>query len=210
MKDVTKHVGQQIKKYRQARKMTQKELGFKIGVKHNTISSYESGINEPEQNTLFALAEVFGISINDFFPSVDTPADNLLSLPPDLKPIPILGEIACGSPIDAQENVLGYRYEVSDYVPQGRIFYLYAKGDSMFPSIPDGSLVMIREQPDVESGEIAAVLLNNDTTATLKRVKKQGDILLLMPDNKNYEPIIVTKANPCTIVGKALKYTFEF
>lgn len=67
--DIAKYVGKQIKKFRLMRGMTQKELGIKIGVKHNTISSYESGTNMPDQNVLFAIAEVLDVNINSFFPS---------------------------------------------------------------------------------------------------------------------------------------------
>jgi len=209
MKDVSKYVGMQIRKYRKMRNMTQKELGQKIGVKHNTISSYESGINEPEQNTLFAIADVLGVSINDLFPKQNEEITNLIPVPRDVRPIPILGEIACGDPVWAEQNFEDYRYEVSENVPSGRLYYLFAKGESMAPTIPNGALVLIREQPTVESGQIAAVLLNGDTEATLKRVKWQGDILILMPDNPLYHPIVVTDENPARIIGRAIRYTID-
>jgi len=208
--DVTKYVGNQIKKYRKLRGMTQKELGLKIGVKHNTISGYESGTNEPEQNTLFAIADVLGISINDLFPpTTESEVTNLIALPREVRPIPIIGTIACGDPILAEQNFEDYRYEVVENLPSGRLYYLYAKGDSMSPTIPDGSLVLIKEQPYVESGQIAAVLLNGDTEATLKRVKWQGDILILMPDNPAHHPIVVTKDNPARIIGRAIRFTVD-
>jgi|HigsolmetaAR206D_1030411.scaffolds.fasta_scaffold02503_5 repressor LexA len=207
--DVTRYVGHQIKKFRKAKKMTQKELGEKIGVKHNTISGYESGTNEPEQNTLFAIADVLGVSINDLFPPIDAPASNIIQLPREVRPVPIIGEIACGSPIFAEENIRGYRYETLDNLPSGRLYYLIAKGDSMEPTIPNGALVLIREQPFVESGEIAAVLVNGDTEATLKRVKMQGSATFLIPDNKNYDPMLVSMENPVRIIGKALRYTVD-
>jgi repressor LexA len=94
-----------------------------------------------------------------------------------------------------------------DQVPTGKLFYLRAKGDSMVPTIPDGALVLVREQPEVESGAIAAVLVNGDTEATLKRVKRQGSLVILMPDNPEYEPIIVTTDNPARIIGRAVQVT---
>jgi len=98
-----------------------------------------------------------------------------------------LGKIACGDPITADENLTGYRYESPDNLPSGNLFYLQAKGDSMEPTIPNGSYVLIREQPEVENGEIAAVLVNGDTEATLKRVKRQAETVFLMPDNPRHE-----------------------
>lgn len=209
MKDVSKYVGMQIRKYRKMRNMTQKELGLKIGVKHNTISSYEAGTNEPEQNTLFSIADVLGISINDLFPKTNEEISNLIPLPREVRPIPIIGVIACGVPIFAEQNVEDYRYEVVENLPSGKLYYLYAKGNSMSPTIPNGSLVLIREQPTVESGQIAAVLLNGDTEATLKRIKWQGDIMILMPDNPAYEPIVATNENQVRIIGRAIKYSVD-
>lgn len=201
--DVTKYVGAQIRKYRKMRGMTQKELGLKVGVKHNTISAYENGTNEPEQNTLFAIADVLGVSINDLFPS----PTNMEPAAPDLARIPVLGSIACGEPILAEENISEYIYMPVDRLPSGRLFYLRAKGSSMEPTIPDGSLVLIREQLEVESGAIAAVIVNDDTEATLKRVKYQGNMMILMPDNPKYEPIVVTPDNHVRIIGRAVQVT---
>lgn len=201
--NISKFVGAQIRKFRKAKGMTQKELGFRIGVKHNTISGYESGANEPDQNILFAIADVLGVSINDLFPS----PTNLESVDPEVVRIPVLGTIACGDPILAEENYSEYIYMPKDRLPSGRLFYLRAKGNSMSPTIPDGALVLIREQPDVENGAIAAILVNGDEEATLKRVKRQGDLLILLPDNPEYEPIIVTPDNPARIIGRAVQVT---
>ena len=123
--------------------------------------------------------------------------------------IPIIGTIACGDPILAEENIIGYRYHLKETLPKGKTFYLTAKGDSMEPKIPDGSDVLIRLQDDVEDGEIAAVLVNGDTEATLKRVKKQGDIVMLVAENNAYAPYIVTEYNPARILGKAVGVSFD-
>jgi repressor LexA len=201
--DVSKYVGAQIRKYRKAKGMTQRELGFRLGVAHNTISGYESGANEPDQNILFAIADILGVSINDLFPS----PTNLEPVDPEFARIPVLGTIACGDPILVTENYAEYIYMPKDRLPSGKLFYLRAKGQSMEPTIPGGSLVLIREQPEVESGAIAAVLVNGDEEATLKRVKRQGNMLILLPDNPEYEPIIVTPDNPARIIGRAVQVT---
>ena len=122
--------------------------------------------------------------------------------------IPLVGEIACGNPITAEENLEGYIEETFEKpVPSGTLFALRCKGQSMEPTIPDKAIVVIHEQPEVEDGEIAAVQVDHDTEATLKRVKHQGDMVLLIPDNKNYDPIILNKDNPGRIIGKAIKYS---
>lgn len=68
---------------------------------------------------------------------------------------------------------------------------------------------MIRKQPDVEEGEIAAVIINGDNEATLKRVKRQNGLTMLIPDNTDYKPYIITESNPATILGKAVKVSFN-
>lgn len=119
--------------------------------------------------------------------------------------IPILGEIACGEPIFVNENFAGYTYEFTDNLPSGNIFSLVSKGDSMEPTIPDGAHVLVREQPDVENGEIAAVLVNGETEATLKRIRKQNGNVILVSDNIKYAPILITAENPARIIGKAIR-----
>lgn len=210
MVNVSSYVAQKIKYYRKLKGITQKELGEKIGVKHNTVSSYENGVNEPEQDLLFKIADALDISINDLFPPTNYEPANIKPVKPtDMVKIPIIGTIACGDPILADENIIGYRYLFKDRMPKGQTFFLTAKGDSMEPKIPDGSDVLIRLQNDVEDGEIAAVLVNGDTEATLKRVKKQGDIVMLVAENNAYAPYIITEHNPARILGKAVGVSFD-
>lgn len=210
MIDVSYYVAQKIKYYRKLRRMTQKELGERVGVKHNTISSYENGINEPEQDLLFKIADVLDININELFPPTNYDVTNMkIAVQSDMVRIPVIGTIACGDPILADENIIGYRYHLRYRLPKGQTFYLTAKGDSMEPKIPNGSDVLIRLQEDVEDGEIAAVLVNGDTEATLKRVKKQGDIVMLVAENSAYAPYIITENNPARILGKAVGVSFD-
>lgn len=122
----------------------------------------------------------------------------------------IIGEIACGDPITAEENIEGYTEEIFEKpVPSGTLFGLRCKGHSMEPTIHDGSIVTIREQPDVEDDEIAAVLIDDDSEATLKRVKHQGDSIILIPDNKEFSPIILNKENPGRILGKVVHVSWD-
>ncbi|MDO6451888.1 helix-turn-helix domain-containing protein [Oceanobacillus profundus] len=77
-KEIAVYVGKRIKEERKKNKMTQKELGEKIGVKHNTISSYESGVNAPEQNAIFKIARALDVKVDDLFPSKDDNNNGLL------------------------------------------------------------------------------------------------------------------------------------
>lgn len=203
------NLGDRIKKARLDRGLTLLEVAERLGKTEATIQRYESGnIKNLKNDTIEDLASVLNVSPaylmgwdTDFIPT------NIISLSPTTVKIPVIGKIACGDPITAEENLIGYRYESPDFLPSGKLIYLQAKGDSMEPTIPNGSYVLIREQPDVENGEIAAVLVNGDTEATLKRVKKQGDTVFLMPDNPRHDPYVVTANNPARIIGKAIRFT---
>ncbi|MEK1399956.1 hypothetical protein HCY90_08140 [Limosilactobacillus fermentum] len=77
----------------------------------------------------------------------------------------------------------------------------------MNPTIRNGDLVLVRQQPDVEDGEIAAVLMLETNEATLKRVKRSGGVVILLPDNQDHEPIVLTSDTPARILGKAMQVT---
>lgn len=203
--EIKKFIGEKIKYYRERRGLTQEDLAKRLNISRQSISRYESGDRATNQDFLFELADIFEVNIDDFFP----PRENFVTKVQEIINIPVLGTITCGEPILAEENIESYREEVADLTPSGTVFFLETKGDSMVPTIPEGSFVLIRQQEEVENNEIAAVLLNGDTEATLKRVKYQGNTMILMPDNKNYEPIIVNEDYPARIIGKAVKVSID-
>lgn len=198
--------------------LDQDKFAETIGLKKAAFNNYLKGRRELPKKVISTLKEVYNVNPAAFFDAEaelyieeKTLPGNLTALSPsDFKRIPILGTIACGDPILAEQNIEGYAYESLDSLPKGNIFALRAKGDSMEPTIPSGSIVLIREQSDVESGEIAAVLVNGDTEATLKRVKRLGQITMLMPDNTKHDPIPVTKEKTARIIGKAVGFRVNF
>lgn len=203
--ELSKYVGSKIKSLREKHGWDQDVLADKLDISRVSVSRYENGSRKANQDMLFKLADVFNVSINEFFPY----PDNIKPLKSKTKKVPILGTIACGDPITADENIEGYRETIADLLPSGTVFYLKAKGQSMEPTIPNGSYVLIREQPTVEDGEIAAVLVDNDSEATLKRVKHQGNIVMLMPDNHEYDPIILSDNYTGRIIGKAVRFVAD-
>ena len=124
--------------------------------------------------------------------------------PIELKKFPLLGEISCGEPAYASEDRESYILAGSDIRAD---FCLIAKGDSMINArINEGDIVFIRSQPDVENGEIAAVLIEDETT--LKRVYKKHNSLVLMAENPSYSPLVYTneELNTIRILGKAVAF----
>lgn len=189
--------------------MTQAELSDKTGIPKSTLSGYFAQRSTPNAGNLEKIADVLNVSKSDIDPRYN------LTLPTNVVEfdqsqlhsirIPIVGEIACGTPITAEQNIEGYHKVNLKHVPTGTVFGLRCKGDSMEPLIPNGAIVTIHQQPNVETDEIAAVMINGE--ATLKRFKKLSKRhVVLYPINTKYEPIFLDGEDDIKIIGKAIHY----
>lgn len=187
--DVNVYVGQQIRKFRLQKGMTQKELGLKVGVKHNTISSYEKGINEPEQSIIFSIANALDVNIDDLFPST---SDLRLKLNQPTF-IPLVGTVCAGNGLLADHNIEDY---VCYPYPKKRQpdFALHVKGNSMKNAgINDGDIVYMRKSSWAEyNGQIVAAVIN-DGDGMLKRIKwtEGSNVIQLLPENDDFQIINV-------------------
>lgn len=205
---IRENISEKLKFY--SRGMTQKELSKKTGIPVSTLSGYFARRSTPNIGAIEKLSEALNVNKSDIDPRLvkSVIPDNVIPITKTVK-IPLLGEIACGDPILAEENIEEYIDEPINYLPSGNCFYLRAKGDSMKPTIPNGSKVLIRQQDDIEDDEIAAVLLTDTNEATLKRVKRVNGVMFLMPDNAEFKPIVISSENPARILGKAIRYTSD-
>lgn len=192
-----------LDKAKEEKGMSISEIARQLGMAKSAISRYFNRTREFPLDRIDDIAQIFNLEASYIlgFKHPSTRPESTISF----VQVPILGEIACGEPIDAEENIAEYRSVAKDHLPSGKVFYLQAKGNSMEPRIPNGSYVLCREQPDVENGEIAAVLVNGDEEATLKKVIKQNDMILLQALNEEYAPYIVDSSNPARIIGKAIQ-----
>lgn len=178
------------------------ELARRVGMAKSGVSRYFNHTREFPINRAPAFAKALHIKTED-----------LLGLEPinQDKPrmVPLIGTIAMGAPITAEQNIEKYIPEyMMDRYADDTLFALRCKGNSMYPLIPDGAIATIRQQSDVEDGEIAAVLINGE--ATLKKVLHVGKIVVLRPANPEYKDIILDKDHPGTILGKMIKYEINF
>lgn len=205
LKDIIAH---NLERLRKLNNKSMSEIAEAIGVSQSTVSDWENGKKMPRSGSIQKLADYFGVPKTDLLMDTEKHISNI-SISEGVSKIPILGTITCGEPILAVQNLEGYRTEMSEGLPQGELFYLKTRGDSMEPTIPSGSFALIRKQPDVEDGEIAAVVVNGDDEATLKRVKHQNGYVMLLADNPKYAPIIITSDTPARIIGKAMKVSFD-
>lgn len=189
-----------LKKLRESKKKTLTQMSQEIGIGRGTINNYEVGRTEPNIANLEKLSNYFGVSIDKLLGIKDEETE--IQPIDSWKNIPIIGNIACGLPILANENIDGFQAIPSNLVPQDNVFGLKCKGDSMEPTIKNGALVIIHQQPTIEDNEIAAVLIND--SATLKRVKHVDNTILLLPDNQKYSPIVLNENDDNRILGKMI------
>lgn len=204
-------IGKRIKEIRISKNITQDELALKIGTTKQTIYKYENEIvtNIPSQK-IELISNALNTTPDYLMGWSDKSTDDLYSIP-GINPIPKtykrprLGTIACGEPILAEENIETYD-DIPDNIKCD--FTLVCKGDSMINArINDGDIVYIKQQSQVDNGEIAAVLIDNE--ATLKRVYIYEDKVVLQPENTKYPPFVYTKEemNNIRILGKAVGFT---
>jgi len=201
--------GDRIRQLRIQNNMTLEELGQRVGVGKSTVRKWETGaIANMRRDKIAKLAEALGTSVMDIMgiaPSAEGVAyDNILPVPA-VSSIPLLGTIACGDPILAQENIEG-EVDLPEHIRAD--FALRCKGDSMINArIYDGDIVYIRHQPTVEDGQIAAVLIGDE--ATLKRVRLFPDHVVLQPENPLYRPLVYWEddMNSIRILGLAVAFT---
>ena len=202
-------IGDKLKAMRRAKGMTLLALAEAIGTSKQTIHRYENGIitNIPPEK-IEAIAEALGTTPSELMGWRDEAAEALHAgtLPITVKRLPILGSIACGEPIYADEEHESFAAADSSLDAD---FCLRAKGDSMTGArIYDGDIVFIRSQESVDNGEIAAVIIDDE--ATLKRVYyyPEEQKLILSPENPRYAPLVYIneELNSIKILGKAVAF----
>lgn len=185
------------------------ELAAKTRIPKSALQRYATGETEKiPLDRLQIIAGALGVSSayllgweSSFAAGVP---NNIIPVPETYK-VPLVGTIACGTPILAVENTDG-EVDVPDHIRAD--FALRCKGDSMINArIFDGDIVYIRQQDSVDNGEIAAVLIGDE--ATLKRVRIFEDHISLEPENPQYKPIVFwdNEMNSVRILGKAVAFT---
>ena len=205
----TKEFSSNLRMLRQNRHLSQDKLADELNLSRSLIGMFESGKRKPSYETLELIADFFNVRLDDLSGRSSENNDlfnisGMMPIPRMLKK-PRLGTIACGEPILAEENFDGYD-DVSEDIKCD--FTLICKGNSMINArINDGDVVYIKQQPTVDNGEIAAVLIENE--ATLKRFYSYENKVVLQPENPQYSPLIYVgeEINNIRIIGKAVGFT---
>lgn len=202
-------VGKNIKKYRDIRNYSLQVLAEKVGITKKTVQRYENGEHKFDMDRLKDLATALDVTVNQLtegaytYTGTEVEESEYISLP-------VVGKISCGNGQLAYESIEGYETTPRSWINGGEYFYLRAKGDSMNGArIYDGDLLLIRQQEEVEDGEIAAILIDDE--AVLKKVYKQNNALILQSANPNYPPIVLNgDETNIRIIGKLKKVVINF
>lgn len=211
-------IGQVIKKYRMKMGLSQREFATKCGISNFTISMYEkNGLNPKtgkpykiEYWTYAKIAQALGMDVDNLFELLGDDAlvamipDTVKQITPDnMRRVPLIGNVAAGEPILAEEE-----HEAMILAPSKADYALRIVGESMVPTYMPGDIIYIRKQPQIDyQGQVAVVLIDDE--ATVKHVYKQADGLLLISDNPKYEPMLkrFEDYDRISILGKVCGFT---
>lgn len=181
-----------------------------LGITKQSYSLYELGKRNPDNEMLYNISEYFNVSLDYLLGKSKIKNPEILG---NAFKIPVLGSVRAGIPISAIEEILDYEEISQDIAQQGEHFALRIKGDSMEPKFSEGDVVIIRQQNDVDSGDIAIVLINGDE-ATVKKIKKQEDGITLIPSNPAYDIKFYNNNEietlPVQIIGKIVELRAKF
>ena len=203
-------LGERIKALRKQRHMTQSDLmsilrnDYDLKTDRVMISKWETGFQTPHIDTLKVIAEVLEVSVDFLLTGTEVVQDSTEDSSIPVKKVRMLGSIACGTPIFCNEE---YEYVLATGDNARADFCLTARGDSMINArIADGDVVFIKQQNTVENGEIAAVVIGDE--ATLKRVYRTAEGLMLVAENPAYQPMYFSgeELTQTYVLGKAIGF----
>lgn len=178
------------------------------------ISHYLKGTYEAKQDNVFALSLILNVD-EAWLMGYDVPMEKIQTdaLGNPVISIPILGIVKAGYDYLAQENWIGTVDVDKKLADSGELFALKVHGNSMFPTLMEDDIVIVKKQNDFENGDIVVAIVNGDE-ATIKKAKKSDTSILLQPLNPDYEPLIFTyteiKSIPVTIIGVVKQLKREF
>lgn len=220
-------LGKIIKKFRETNLLSMQEFADRSNLSKGYISMLEKGFQpgqedkkiEPSITTIVKVANAMGLTTDELVAMLD--GEQLITLyDPFVKKtdkksvkIPVYGYIRAGIPVEAITDILDYEEIPQDMAVRGEFFALRVKGDSMSPELREGDVVIIKSQNDIETGEMAIVIVNGED-ATIKRIVKTNSGLTLIPSNSIYAPLVFTKEEveklPVMILGKVVELRRKF
>ena len=194
------------KSLRKTNNLSQAEVAKKLGITQQAYANYERGVRQADYETLSKLSAIFDVSI-----------DYLLGQTVDNKPsgtwIPVLGKVQAGVPVEAIQDIIDYEDISNISKDPSEYFALQVKGQSMEPKFAEGDVVIVKKQDTAEDGDIVIALVNGDE-ATIKKLKKRVDGIVLLPLNSQFDMMYYTADDieklPVRILGKVVELRAKF
>ena len=188
-------------------KLPQSEIAKRINVSPQTFNTWIQGKAIPRMGKIQLLADYFKIEKSDLIEEKSN-----ITISQGIK-IPVLGSVPAGIPITAVEDILDYEEIPQSWANQGEFFGLKIKGDSMYPTLENGDVVIVKKQSTADNGDTIIVMVNGDD-ATCKRYERSETGIMLIPNNNAYNPVFYTneeiEALPLTIIGKVVELRRKF
>lgn len=206
---MTNNMGTIIKKRREQLGISQEQLANILGYKsRSSINKIELNHTDLPQSKIVALAKALSVTPAYLmgWEDIEQPIPKSNGYP--TVRIPVLGDVAAGVPILAQQDIVGYEDIPADMAKTGEYFGLKIKGDSMEPKIHDNDIVIVKSMSDAENNDIVIAMINNE--ATCKRLHKYSNSVVLTAINSDYKPIEVTPDENIQILGKVVMSISKF
>lgn len=179
-----------------------KQMAKDLNLKYTTLSDWINAKTYPRIDKIELMAKYFGINKSDLVESPNvTPIETI-----EAKKVPVVSQISAGIPIYSEQNILEYAY-IPAYLSERNkeVFYLRVSGDSMDKEFKEGDLVLVEKDCPIENGQIGVVMVNG-YNATVKRIKYDGDKIILLPESHNDEhlPQIYTNDDTVKCIGRVI------
>lgn len=198
-----------LKELRKSAKLSQTELAKIFNVAQNTLSNWENGNRMIDMATAVEIAKFFNVSVDYLLGRDETPS----SPTSNGTWIPVLGKVQAGVPVEAIQDIIDYEDISNISKDPSEYFALQVKGQSMEPKFSEGDVVIVKKQDTAEDGEIVIALVNGDE-ATIKKLKKRADGIVLLPLNQQFDMMYYTADDieklPVRILGKVVELRAKF
>ncbi len=193
-----------IKSRRKELNLTLEQVGDLVGVGKSTVRKWETGdIENMKRDKIVKLAKALRVSPS-YIMGIEEEQPVIETMP--VKKIPVVSKISAGLPIYSEENLIDYIYFATDKIDSGKDkFGLLVSGDSMDKIFQDGDVVVVEKDSVVENGQLGVVMVNG-YNATVKRIRYNGDQIMLIPESNNpiHFPQVYNTNDEVKIVGKVV------
>jgi repressor LexA len=207
---ISRQFSKNLNSFLKKNNLTQAEFAKKMQVSTATVSNWCKAIKTPRMDKVDLMCSIFHCSRSDLLE--DKTISSSKQVVPSVR-IPVLGRVAAGIPIEAVTDIIDWEEVTKDMCNDCELFALQIHGDSMEPRMYEGDVVIVRQQPDAESGEIVIATVNGDD-ATYKRLVKYADSIALVSLNPKYEPMVFSRQEvedkPIRILGKVVELRGKF